>query len=255
MLRRLKANHSPVDLSYLLSPSLRNIELYEKAISLLLHSSDEDLSRYEREYASSLHKHYHQIFAAGNHQKMIKNKNNETVQDQQPPPCAIMDQPTLPSFPCHFLWHVHTLHPLKYASFVSLIESKPDYHCGVVGLNLIEACRNHLPFMQEIVSLPHSSLLTSSSPPNEGEEEEGHKGKGDDTPAAVREMNRRALVALDEYSAFLSSLRGGARRPVPSPLVDHMWHTHMNHPHQYARDCLRVCGVLIDHLVSSSEKD
>lgn len=34
---------------------------------------------------------------------------------------------------------------------------------------------------------------------------------------------------------------------VPSLTLDLIWHTHMLHPCSYARDCLEVCGTLIDH--------
>jgi hypothetical protein len=65
--------------------------------------------------------------------------------------------------------------------------------------------------------------------------------------------NKKDLFAraCDEYVDFLTSLKNPvADRSVPSILVDHMWHTHMGFPEQYATDCLRICGFEVDHVVS-----
>ncbi len=62
-----------------------------------------------------------------------------------------------------------------------------------------------------------------------------------------------ADAALAEYRAFLrragAPLPRGAPPPEPTPMVDLVWHTHMqvDDPRRYRRDCVALAGRFVDH--------
>ena len=59
------------------------------------------------------------------------------------------------------------------------------------------------------------------------------------------------LCATADYVAFLrSSLRSSSQSPAekPSLVVDFVWHTHLQDPARYARDCVRLVGCLVRHV-------
>lgn len=128
-----------------------------------------------------------------------------------------------PSFACELFAHVHMLHPQVYSSVFN--QTSTCTTVAKLGVDLVVACRKQAVFMKNILEL---------------------KGKADNESFMTK--------VVTEYGVFLHSL-GGARstneRAVPCLLVDHIWHTHMCFPRQYARDCLRICGCSLDHLIIS----
>ena len=60
-------------------------------------------------------------------------------------------------------------------------------------------------------------------------------------------------ATLAEYRAFmrrarLAHLPGSDAAVEPSLMVDLMWHTHMQFPARYRRDCVRMAGGFVDHI-------
>ena len=89
------------------------------------------------------------------------------------------------------------------------------------GLDLVAALRRQEPFMRSIL-----------------EKREDYRRRLGAT---------RGTVALDEYRDFMALQRLSPGPAAPSPLVDLLWHTHMQHPQRYAADCVRLAGRFIDH--------
>ena len=52
--------------------------------------------------------------------------------------------------------------------------------------------------------------------------------------------------AVDDYMVFLSAMRH-TDALEPSAMVDLVWHTHLQMPDRYHKDCVRIAGRLIDH--------
>ena len=53
---------------------------------------------------------------------------------------------------------------------------------------------------------------------------------------------------LENYRAYLLQAAGAETElPVPSLIVDLLWHSHMLFPSRYASECMRIAGVLINH--------
>ena len=53
---------------------------------------------------------------------------------------------------------------------------------------------------------------------------------------------------LENYKAFLAEAgKSDQELPVPSLLLDLVWHTHMLYPTRYANECIRIAGRFIDH--------
>lgn len=53
---------------------------------------------------------------------------------------------------------------------------------------------------------------------------------------------------LNNYKAFLAEAgKSEQELPVPSLLLDLVWHTHMLYPTRYANECVRIAGRFIDH--------
>ena len=141
-----------------------------------------------------------------------------------------LPQSSRPSFSTlanEVFWHVHTLFPRRFSD-ASTSDGSDDN-----SLDLVAACRRHVKFMQQLLVDVKSST---------GEGSDGAKGL----------LER----ALREYVIFLTSLRGdNGHIPVPSLIVDHMWHSHMAFPGRtYTADCLRLCGRMIDHVVEEDEE-
>ncbi len=132
----------------------------------------------------------------------------------------------------------HLLHPRLYARAVAALQEQEQQHEGSgsglmtavsapaqavpaeaevawLGFNLASAVQRHVHFMRNLTAAPR---------PSRGE--------------------FRAAVAA--YSRFLALTRHATVAP-PSPLVDHVWHTHMLRPLQYRAACEAVAGELIDH--------
>ena len=57
------------------------------------------------------------------------------------------------------------------------------------------------------------------------------------------------LEPFREFLAAAGRLDATVQRelPVPSLLVDLVWHTHMLAPSRYASECARIAGCFVDH--------
>jgi hypothetical protein len=139
------------------------------------------------------------------------------------------------------LHHVHSLHPSVYPKlslppvFVSVTAGQAQgKDKGGESFDLVRLSRRHSKFMRQMVEF-----------------RDCHSGDG----SAAVGLESLLCAALREYCLFLESLRGERERagtyarPVPSLLVDHLWHTHMSSPLRYSSDCLRICGHRVDHQV------
>ena len=63
-------------------------------------------------------------------------------------------------------------------------------------------------------------------------------------PMFASSTRRRASRSGDEYGELLTA---ETELPVPSLMVDLLWHSHMLFPSRYASECMRIAGVLINH--------
>ena len=62
--------------------------------------------------------------------------------------------------------------------------------------------------------------------------------------------------AIDDYATFLTaagSADDDEQIPVPSDVVDLLWHTHMLAPRRYAEECMQICGRVLDHAIAPVE--
>ena len=96
------------------------------------------------------------------------------------------------------------------------------------GIDLVAAITRQAPFMAAMVRdrAAYEAALANGGPDNGGDP---------------------AVAAVAAYAAFLGRQRGGGGGGEPSPLVDLLWHTHMQHPARYSRDSVRLAGRLVDH--------
>lgn len=120
------------------------------------------------------------------------------------------------------LHHILLLHPSSYHEVKNNVMKLRE-------LNLVMKAKQHMEFMIQLLKVQESCDLDHAT------------------------FETLIEDAVKKYSNFLISLKQekgkNYHRPVPSMLVDHIWHTHMNDPVQYAMDCLRLCGHVVDHRV------
>lgn len=143
---------------------------------------------------------------------------------------SVPERPEFSTLAGEMFWHVHTLHPQIFNASATSSTTNTD------GLDLVIACKKNTSFMRQVIEIRKSA--------------EGGS------------YNLKHLLgsALERYVEFLMSLGKKTRQlsedrtPVPSLLVDLMWHTHMSFPQKYAADCLRLCGRQIDHVVDNNEE-
>jgi hypothetical protein len=135
-------------------------------------------------------------------------------------------RPEFHTFAGEVFWHLHTLYPRSFNSAVPV---------SVNGLDLVVAGKLGLSFMQQIVEIVEAKTAEGS-------------------PHGLESLFESALLDYVEFLLSLGKkyLQGCAEvcTPVPSLLVDHIWHTHMSLPQKYTADCLRLCGRLVDHVVA-----
>lgn len=109
----------------------------------------------------------------------------------------------------------------------SLTKALENMEVGLWREGLVRAVRRQQSFMRQLVEL-HSLGATSAQ-----------------------------LLAneLYPYRSFMQAAASGSgndsngrwKLAVPCVTLDLIWHTHMLYPCNYARDCLAMCGTLIDH--------
>ena len=97
-------------------------------------------------------------------------------------------------------------------------------------MGLVKTVRRQQSFMRQVLRLRER-----------GEATEAHV-------AAELEPFREFLVAAGRLDPTVQR-----ELPVPSLLVDLLWHTHMLTPSRYASECARIAGCFIDHDDSPSE--
>lgn len=88
-----------------------------------------------------------------------------------------------------------------------------------LGLNLVAAVRRQQQFMKDVLLLCSADLRS----------------------------DERVRGAVADYAHFLSRMRHSPHLPVPSMLVDVVWHAHQLDPRRYARDCVRIAGHRVNH--------
>ena len=59
----------------------------------------------------------------------------------------------------------------------------------------------------------------------------------------------RALIAATppDYRAFLAQVTHSNADAAPTPLVDLVWHTHLQYPKRYRAECHTLASAFIDH--------
>jgi hypothetical protein len=202
-------------LRYLVDAALQNLDMYSRAIPFILATPDDELYRLQGEYKEKLQRY--------NHTRM-----SEVMECG----ASLLQSPPLSTLANEVFWHVHTLFPKRFSDAPTGDDS------DIGSLDLVAACRKNVNFMQQLLV----DVRTSA-------------GRGLDDIKALLER------ALREYVNFLMSLREQSKRghenrtPVPSLIVDHMWHSHMAFPERYTADCLRLCGRLIDHVVEEDDEE
>ena len=117
-------------------------------------------------------------------------------------------------------WRIHTLHPVNYAQTVASLGTIWTENRSLrvlMGLDLAAAITRQMDFMQKI--LLHPDL---KSP-------------------------QKLEASFSSYEYFLFSLRELRVSEPADVLVDLMWHSHMQWPAMYARDCVKFVGTVVDH--------
>jgi hypothetical protein len=209
-------------LKSLLADATQMFNFYERSLKLLDSSSDETLCVALEEYGRLLSTSPAFSLSAENLKGLT---------------------PTL-----ELLHHVHSLHPSVYPKLslppvsVSVTAGQAQGQGegkdkGGESFDLVRLSRRHSKFMRQMLEF-----------------RDCHSNDG----SAAVGLESLLCAALREYCLFLESLRGERERagtyarPVPSLLVDHLWHTHMSSPLRYSSDCLRICGHRVDHQVEES---
>ena len=147
-----------------------------------------------------------------------------------------------PTFAAEFAWRTHLLHPVAYVQACQavnqlsrVVEHSPeatasyadyavqtrteDQTCpGWLDIDLIGAMRHQEGFMRTMVA----------------------NRTHFETESAVR----RAIV---EYNEFMSKFNHSQQDREPTPMVDMIWHTHMQFPQRYATECRHLAGTFVDH--------
>lgn len=203
------------NLQYLVEPSLAQFDFFQKAVTLLGSATDEQIKFWVQNYAKLL-------LSGG-------------LQSQ---PCLELE----------VVWRTHLLSPLLYVQTClaigapGIIDHCPsavgDYvmledgatSCGVdgmkqdeidcsidwLGLDLVAAVREHEKFMR---SMLHCD---------------------------IRDTTTMSMVVA-EYCRFLDVVKHSIQEPVPSPIIDLVWHTHMLFPRRYAAETRELAGSFVNH--------
>lgn len=58
----------------------------------------------------------------------------------------------------------------------------------------------------------------------------------------------QSKVAMDEYLRFLAMAATGPSMAVPSPLIDAVWHKHIEDTRAYQDYCLKIIGRFVHHI-------
>jgi hypothetical protein len=234
-------------LKSLLVDATQMFDCYERWLKLLDSSSDEMLCVAFEDYVRHLSSitSLSSSSAAATHESLLNGKGNSDL-----------------SATLELFHHVHSLHPSVYPNLSLPLSTDVTYAQGkgsMTGitndrtngggkdrgesLDLVKLSRRHVKFMRQLLEFrdSHSTL-----------------GEGDMCAVSLESI---LCASLQEYCLFLESLsvsvrgeRGASAKeeytvPVPSLLVDHLWHTHMSSPHRYSSDCVRICGHRVDHRV------
>jgi len=144
----------------------------------------------------------------------IVHRYHTFMQNEGPPEIA-------PSVEFDMIWRVHRLSPAAYALYRKQIEGGSDDCLNDDWMaSLVAAVRRQATFMLKM--LEEQSLDRVSA----------------DTIRAE----------LQNYKAFLADAgKSEQELPVPSLLLDLVWHTHMLYSMRYANECVRIAGRFIDH--------
>ena len=104
---------------------------------------------------------------------------------------------------------IHMLHPLEY---------KEDIKNKSTNIDLFEAIKRQIPFMEDIVKLKD-------------------------------EINNDEIIKreIDNYIKFLELFKVTNKNLAPTQLVDLIWHTHQQFPERYYKECLYIAGKFLNH--------
>lgn len=133
---------------------------------------------------------------------------------------SFTEQELTKSVHVELVWRIHTLHPLSYAQtvvhVVSIGTEKKSLRV-LIGLDLLAAITRQMNFMRKILTNPEAK-----------------------SPEALE-------ASFSSYKSFLYCLRESRLSEPADDLVDLMWHSHMQWPAMYARDCVKFVGTVVDH--------
>lgn len=259
------SNQTP-NLDYLADAALQQLRFFEFAVPFLQESPAQLLSLATRQYAALL---------------------GSLANSQAPTATAALATGgaaahVTPSFEVEVLWRAHLLSPLAYARDCDALHRSCRLESGLGELESTGDARHHVvdhvsrrveTYASQIAELLVASsssgtgtTCTSISGPEQVLNKEWHSGLVLQTLQQVPFMEKmleqwqRGDVSLDvlagavdDYTTFLTaagSADGDEQIPVPSDLVDLLWHTHMLAPRRYAAECVQICGRVLDHAIA-----
>eukprot|EP01045_Picozoa_sp_COSAG04_P002134 COSAG04_NODE_75_length_28792_cov_4.615272_20_plen_1379_part_00 len=218
-----------VDLLYLTDVATEQLRFFGPAMAYLDNATDAEL----RECAAE----YHRFLLESLH------VDGTGLGKKQP----------APSFEVELFWRTHLLSPVRYARDCAELRGGTD-------TRLVD----HVPLQADAYAArEHSNGSTTN---DAAEAPAGMPPAWDsELAAAVRRQARfmrqmlelqrteatsvKLLTAeLENYRTYLlQAASAETELPVPSLMVDLLWHSHMLFPSRYASECMRIAGVLINH--------
>lgn len=69
---------------------------------------------------------------------------------------------------------------------------------------------------------------------------------GDEILTQMEDITLKEIEILYKKFFYLASKHPN-QALTPTSIIDKMWHLHMLHPVAYNKDCLNICGYIIDH--------
>lgn len=239
------------EMQYLVSAAVEQLDFYEEAIMFLTSSSDVSSS------VDALYIHqqnYVEWFKQQQRQRNSEQNQQESNDDEVESTDGVPQDHDI----AHRVFaHVHKLNPQYFASCMkklavpsSSLLSKSAVQQQVyptaistagdaasfLGVDLVPACRKQLAFFLDVLA-------------QAGSKENCHLTFTQAKRAYAEYLSNLSSPSSSPPPPSFDSVSTAKKRVVPSLLVDHIWHTHMQFPELYATDCLRVCGFEVDHIV------
>ena len=218
-----------VDLLYLADVAAEQLRFFGPAMAYLDDATDAELRECAAEY----------------HRFLLESLHVDGTEPGKKQPA--------PSFEVELFWRTHLLSPVRYARDCAELRGGTD-------TRLVD----HVPLQADAYAAREHS---NGSTTNDAAEAPAGMPPAwhSELAAAVRRQARfmrqmlelqrteatsvKLLTAeLENYRTYLlQAASAETELPVPSLIVDLLWHSHMLFPSRYASECMRIAGVLINH--------